>query len=100
MASKAITANRVQDGVTIWVGPDENWVERIADAAVFDDVSAETVLRAVKARGGTGFVVDPYVIEVTTNREGPFPVRYREQIRARGPSVRSDLGLAIDRRPA
>jgi hypothetical protein len=37
-------------------------------------------------------VVDPYLIEVTREGAVPRPVRLREAIRARGPTVRPDLG--------
>jgi sulfite reductase (NADPH) hemoprotein beta-component len=37
-------------------------------------------------------VVGAYLIEVEAGERGPAPVRFRERLRARGPSVRPDLG--------
>jgi hypothetical protein len=37
-------------------------------------------------------VIGPYLIEVTRAASGARPVSHREAIRARGPTVRPDLG--------
>ena len=43
-------------------------------------------------QGEARIVVDPYEIEVDTGTGSPVPVRFREKIRALGPTVRLDLG--------
>ena len=91
---KAITANRLDSGAVVWFGPDDGWGHRIAGAAIFEAAEgAEAALERAKASAAAGVVVDPYLIEVTLLEGAPRPLRPREQIRARGPSVRSDLGV-------
>ncbi|SMH59956.1 DUF2849 domain-containing protein [Azospirillum agricola] len=98
---KAITANRLRDGVVVFLGPDWNaggevataWVESFADAALFPAAKAETALAAAKPRAEREqFGVDIYAFDVETENGVPVPVKMRERIRALGPSVRLDLG--------
>lgn len=93
MPLKAITANRLRDGAVVWFGPGDAWVERVADASVFEaaddlDAAGERAQRFV----GQRVVVDVYPIEVALTANGPEPLRLRERLRALGPSVRLDLG--------
>lgn len=68
-------------------------VETIADGAVAHDKDSATalLLRAERAVAEQ-VVVEPYLIQVTHKDDGDIlPVRYREAIRALGPSVRPDI---------
>lgn len=88
---KAITANRLRDGVVVFLGSGSSWVESFADAALFAD--ADAALAAAKAQAeGDQFGVDVYAFEVEREDGVPVPVKMRERIRALGPSVRLDLG--------
>lgn len=95
-ALKAITANRLRDGEVIFLapGPDLRWVERLDDAALFeDDDSAETALAAAKTQAeGEQFAVDVYAFDLRVVDGQRVPVKTRERIRALGPTVRIDLG--------
>ena len=84
---KAITANRLTDGeVVFW--NEGRWVERFADAQIFqpdDDAHAEAALDVAKGQGTV--VVDAYLIDVTEVPTGGLaPVSYRERLRALGPT--------------
>lgn len=88
-----ITANRLIDGEVVWLGSNERWVETVETADTFaakDDLAAglERAQSAVEAR----VIVDPYDVAVDLQNGIPVPVRFREQIRALGPTVRLDLG--------
>jgi len=90
-ALKAITANRLRDGTVVFLGPDAGWVERLEDAALFED--AEPALAAAKAQADRDqFGVDVYAFDVTVTDGQRLPVKTRERIRALGPTVRTDLG--------
>ncbi|WP_174450226.1 DUF2849 domain-containing protein [Azospirillum baldaniorum] len=93
---KAITANRLRDGEVIFLapGPDLGWVERLDDAALFEDAAAaETALAAAKAKAeGEQFAVDVYAFDLRVTDGQRVPVKTRERIRALGPTVRIDLG--------
>jgi len=86
---QVLTANDLVTGdVVYWDGG--RWVRRVADAALVNDPAAAEQLGAgeIAARR----IVDPYLIDVALDGGTPWPTRYREVLRASGPSVRVDLG--------
>jgi len=87
---KALTANRLTDGeVVFWKRG--GWVERFADAEIFDDEAAAEAAEA-RARAETRVSVDPYLIDVIEADGGPAPLSYRERLRALGPTNKPDHG--------
>ncbi|PWR23485.1 DUF2849 domain-containing protein [Zavarzinia compransoris] len=95
---KVLTANRLSDGVVVYIGAGEAWVEDLALAAVVTDEAGETRLQAaaaaaIKARQ----VVGAYLMPATVEDGKVLPVSVRERIRAAGPSNRTDLGKQADR---
>ncbi len=95
---KAITANRLSDGVVVYLGADGRLVDRFDHAALFDDAIADEKLALVLARKTV--IAGAYLIDAT--EKGPVGrERLREAIRRDGPTVRRDLGKqaeAIDER--
>lgn len=90
---KAITANRLRDGEVIFLAPGPGWVERLDDAALFEDAAVEAALAAAKALAeGEQFAVDVYAFDLRVADGQRVPVKTRERIRALGPTVRIDLG--------
>lgn len=90
---KAITANRLRDGVVVFLGPGAAWVEAFADAALFPAQEADPALTAAKEQAEREqFGVDIYAFDVEEENGVTVPVKMRERIRALGPSVRTDLG--------
>ncbi|MCW2306761.1 DUF2849 domain-containing protein [Rhodobium gokarnense] len=88
---KSITANRLNDGEAVWLDARGAWVTDARRAAVFrSDDEAVAMLETVSRQGDV--VVEPYAIDVTVEAGAMVPVRLRERIRAKGPTVRSDLG--------
>jgi hypothetical protein len=90
---QVVTANRLADGVVVYLSGDNEWSERIGDSRVASDKTAAEALlaqgeRAVVERR----VVAPYLIDVEATSQGLVPRAYRERIRALGPSIRLDLG--------
>ena len=90
---KVITANRLDSGAVVWLAPDRSWVHRIALAAILEGSETETALARVQGEAVAAGLVEPYLIDVVVIGGVPRPVRPREQIRALGPSVRTDLGV-------
>ncbi len=93
MADKIVTANRLDDGLVVYLNG-SGWSERIDDARVARaEEDAAALLAEAEGPGQAVRVVGPYLIEVTCDEGAvPRPVRHRETIRARGPTVRPDLG--------
>lgn len=91
--SYAISANRLTDGAVIFLGR-EGWVERLPEAEFFaQKTSAEAALEMrAKADAGRNILVEPAVFEVRETGADATPAHIREAIRAKGPTVRPDLG--------
>ena len=93
MTAQIVTANRLTDGVVVYLDDKGAWSERVEDARVAraqEDgtallASAETPEHAVR-------IVGPYLMDVAADGHAPRPISNREVIRARGPTVRLDLG--------
>lgn len=92
MTLRVVTANRLGDGLVVYLDRDGGWTERIADGRVAADEAEAGELMAVAARAAAACqVVEPYLIDVADDAGGPRPLRRRERIRAEGPTVPSDF---------
>ena len=92
MTYKILTANRLEDGLVIYLGEDE-WSADIGTARkAYDDDQAAVLEYQGKQAAAHNEVADPYLIDL--DDEGP--VRWRETIRANGPTVRRDLGYQAE----
>ena len=93
MALQVVTANRLDDGLAVFYSKDDQWHNSIELASVVEDKeAAEDLLAQASNDENQLVVVGPYLIDVDTENGSPTPVRYREMIRTKGPSVRPDLG--------
>ena len=92
MSSKAVTANRLTDGSVVYLTDAGAWSEWLNEAALAgDEVGAERLLARGRADAATR-VVEPYLIDVVESDGLLAPLRYREVLRARGPSIHLDHG--------
>jgi len=85
-----LTANRLRDGeVLYWKGGD--WVLALTDGEVFPDpVTADAALAAAGRFVKENIVVAPYLFDVRVAAGVIKPVKEREIIRAKGPTVRGE----------
>ena len=88
-----IIASRIGDGRVVFMGGPGAWVDSIEDGVLIEDeADAERLLAAAKADEADCLVIDPYLIDVTVDEDsGRRPSSYREEIRAFGPSIRSEF---------
>lgn len=92
MTLKIVTANRIGDGVVVFLAEGERWTERVHESLVTDGEEEEAQLMAVaKKFNRDAVVIEPYLIDVTREGDEIRPVRYRERIRAFGPSIHPDF---------
>ena len=85
---KVITANRLIDGLVVFVGAGLQWVLNINDAVILGDGPELAGALAFGAEEvAARKIVDPYAIDVSLRDGRPVPDRLRERIRAIGPSV-------------
>ena len=90
MAAQIATANRLTDGVVVFLADDGEWTRSVDDARVaqHEDDVADLEAEAMAAAE----VVGAYLIEVEVRAaevSGRFvrPTKYKERIRAFGPST-------------
>jgi hypothetical protein len=78
------SANRLTDGVVVFLDDAGAWIQRLDRAAVARDKRAgEILLERAKAEAFT--VVDPYLVAVSENDDGVLePLSLREKIRVSG----------------
>lgn len=90
--AEIITANRLADGIVVFLGPQFLWVDAYARAAIFTDEAAKTAaMAAAKRSEALNEVVEPYFVEMVARGGGLAPKTLREEIRANGPTIRIDL---------
>ncbi len=87
-----ICANRLVDGVVVWLDAGHEWVETLQQAGTFDAQALVAAMVAAEAAVLANLVVAPTPCEAWLVDGLPEPKSLRERLRARGPSVRSDLG--------
>ncbi|NVK17614.1 MAG: DUF2849 domain-containing protein [Methylocystaceae bacterium] len=93
MTKQVITANRLDDGLAVFYGLDGQWHSSVSQAACVEKgEAAENLLANASNEENQLVVVGPYLIDVCGETGTLEPVRYRELIRTKGPSVRPDLG--------
>ena len=81
-----VTANRLRDGRVVWLGP-AGWSERLVEARIFAPDSAAEAASLGQAAERARLVVGAYAVEVAMLAGAPRPLRFRERLRAGGPSV-------------
>ena len=93
MTNQVISANRLGNGIVVYLTADGGWTEQLAGAGVIDgEKQGEAALNVANGAVESCIVVDPYLIDVEDHGGVPRPTRYRELIRALGPTVRLDIG--------
>ena len=89
---QAVTANRLKDGEVVYF-KGNGWIENFAEAQIADgQEAAEALLTRASPDNIEAFILDPYLFDGSESDNGFTPVSVRENIRAKGPTVRTDLG--------
>jgi hypothetical protein len=87
-----LTANRLVDGIVVFLAPDGGWTETIDGAAVARSADEARALQEQGARDAArNVVVEPYLAALAEAGARPLPVRMRERVRVEGPSVLADV---------
>jgi Protein of unknown function (DUF2849) len=96
-----LTANRLGDGIVVFLDFEGAWSESIAEAAV---ARSPDEVRALQDRGthdaAHNLVVEPYLVEVRESGGSLVPIRYRERVRVAGPSILDDVPGYVEAAPA
>ncbi len=93
VALQVVTANRIGDGTVVYLTKDGGWSEWVTDGQVSrSDEERDTLMAVARATAEIPEVVEPYVIDVVEEAGVVRPVRYREAIRAQGPTIHPAFG--------
>ncbi|AQZ52286.1 MAG: DUF2849 domain-containing protein [Martelella sp.] len=96
MSAKVLTANRLTDGLAVWLDANGRWCEDLQAALVArHDAAIESLDEIGKRDFSANKVVDLAVIDVEERPDGRiWPLRLRERIRAEGPTIPYAAGYA------
>ena len=90
---QVVSANRLDDGIVVFLASNDAWVERLADAEVFaDKATFESGLARAQTAAGRSVVVEVAPVDVEITPRGLAAKHIRDRIRAAGPTVRLDHG--------
>jgi len=89
---KVLAANRLVDGIVVYLSTNGTWTEHITDARKVSDEEEVAVLDIGVQAEAACEVVAPYLVDVASGEISVRPTRLRELIRENGPTVRLDLG--------
>ncbi|MEE8272606.1 MAG: DUF2849 domain-containing protein [Alphaproteobacteria bacterium] len=93
VALQVVTASRIYDGTVVYLTRDGGWTEWFTDGRVSrSDEERDEMMAVARASAEIPDVVEPYVIDVVEDAGVIRPVRYREVIRARGPTIHPAFG--------
>ena len=96
MVDKVLTANRLTDGISVWLDANGEWATSLQDALVARHAEAVAALEAIgKQSLADNKVVDVNVIDVQDTNGVLWPLRLRERIRAEGPTMEYAPGYPI-----
>jgi hypothetical protein len=85
---RVLSANRLRDGVIVYLGPYGDWVTRIEDAALFTtEAASEAATGRARHALAANEIVDPIMVEVTQDGDERRATTLRNAIRALGPTV-------------
>ncbi|MGD8326299.1 MAG: DUF2849 domain-containing protein [Sphingomonadales bacterium] len=97
MMAKILTANDLKSGQVVFLAEDGSWtpIAKEARVALNDAVTEELAQQGARAEA-ENIVTLVEIIPAELLEDGPWPSRNREQIRAKGPTVRRDLGYQAE----
>lgn len=88
-----LTANRLRDGIAVFLTRSGAWSESIDDAALALEPEAAAAFEArARLAEQANLVTGSYLIDAERRAGGIRAAHIRERMRALGPTVRPDLG--------
>ena len=92
-----VLANRLTDGVVIYLDKAGNWTEQLHEAAIAHDEQSRAGLETFARTGQDRQQIAGWeFVEVVPESTGPRIVKNKQFIQSLGPTVRRDLGKQAD----
>jgi hypothetical protein len=86
---RVISANRLRDGIIVYLGPHGDWVTEIGAATLLtSEAACEAGQAKARAAMAANLIVDPLMVDVTEGAEGRRATTLRNAIRAFGPTIK------------
>lgn len=82
-----ITGNDLKSGRVVYLKADGGWTTALREGRVLADQAEARAALAEAERTTARQVVAPYLIDVAGGDGAPRPARFREHIRATGPTI-------------
>jgi hypothetical protein len=83
-----VTANHLTSGDVVYLTIRNDWSRDIAAAFVAPNAEAAAAwLAEAEAQAARNIVVAPYLVPVDASLTPPWPIQFRERIRAAGPTT-------------
>jgi hypothetical protein len=90
---QAVTANRLTDGEVVYSPPTMQWAENFSGEVVEGAEAADALFARATPADFESRVLGAYLFEVLEDGAAGYkPASVRENIRAKGPTIRLDLG--------
>ncbi len=85
---KIISANRLSDGIVVYLVAEGIWTPDIGQAQrLASEAEVEAWLKLAKADEKRNLFIDPFTVEVEVEAKGLEALTLRNAIRAKGPTV-------------
>jgi hypothetical protein len=85
-----VIANRLNDGLVVFLRENGEWTESIeAGTLANDETAGQRLLKIAQAAEASSQIIDPYLITIDETGGQRRPVKFREAIRASGPTVQT-----------
>ncbi len=85
---QVVSANRLSDGIVVYLNSLGNWVESMASATVYTTpAEVEAGLRQAQAAIAANEVIDVFAVPVEQGADGLHAVSLRNAIRELGPTI-------------
>ncbi len=86
--AQVVTASRLADGAVVFLDAGGGWSERLDQSSIFADKAAAAAgLEIGMATEVANVVIDVYAVDVSVQAGSIVPIKLREAIRARGPTI-------------
>ena len=94
MSTQMVTANRLTDGMVVYLTSQGDWATQFSAGAVLaDETAAEAAMADAAKAAKQQLIVGQYLIDVLVEGDIVKPTSTRERIRAdRGPTITVDAG--------
>jgi len=94
MQNQVVTANRLLDGSVVYLAADGSWTNsiRIANIAQ-EDAAVQGMLKSAADAEASQEIVGAYAIDVSVDTSSVTPTKYKELIRAKGPTTHTNFGM-------